>query len=97
MLSMISEALKSIKSEQSLLQYLDSLMDLKGCTYLQALRRATRLNLQVHLLFSMLLVKQFARTYAVKIRNASTMQNGNVKGILHLLRHTSKSVLVMQV
>ena len=46
-LSMISEALKTIKSEQSLLQYLDSLMDLKGCTYLQALRRATRLNLQV--------------------------------------------------
>ena len=46
-LSMISEALKSIKSEQSLLQYLDSLLDLKGCTYLQTLRRATRLDLQV--------------------------------------------------
>lgn len=36
-----------IRSEQSLLQYLDSLLDLKGCNYLQLLRRQTRLNLQV--------------------------------------------------
>lgn len=55
-ISMISEALKGMKSEQSLLQYLDSLLDLKGCHHLQTLRRATRLNLQVHpkLLYSLL-------------------------------------------
>ena len=57
-LSMITEALKIIKSEESLLQYLDSLMDLKGCSYLQALRRATRLNLQVRLLLLEISVEQ---------------------------------------
>lgn len=45
--SMITEAMKSIKAERSLLHYLDSLLDLKGCSYLQLLRRSTRLNLQV--------------------------------------------------
>lgn len=45
--SMIVEGLKGIKAEDSLLHYLDAMLDLKGCQHLQALRRSTRLNLQV--------------------------------------------------
>lgn len=51
-MSMIVEALKGLKAEGSLLQYLDALLDLKGCQHLQSLRRATRLNLQVNLVHS---------------------------------------------
>ena len=43
----MTAAMKSIKAEGSLLAFLDSLLDLKGSPYLQALRRSTRLNLQV--------------------------------------------------
>ena len=47
MVNEMTAAMKSIKAEGSLLAFLDSLLDLKGSPYLQALRRSTRLNLQV--------------------------------------------------
>ena len=48
LLSEVTEALKLMKTESSLLTYLDSLLDLRGSPYLYTTKRATRLNLQVH-------------------------------------------------
>ena len=47
LLSEVTEALKLMKTESSLLTYLDSLLDLRGSPYLYTTKRATRLNLQV--------------------------------------------------